>query len=123
MDRTKKIWSIVLLCAEILLAVLLVVLVIFADELVLGGMAASETKAEALVGVLLVIAALIYILPLVGMFFGAIGFVLSLVNIKIAQSKVIKGISIGFCVLYSLLLLAGVAFGVYFVIQFNGLMF
>ena len=118
MDRTKKIWSIVLLCAEILLAVALVVLVIFADELVLGGMDASETKAEAL-GVLLAIAALIYILPLVGMFFGSIGFVLSLVNIKIAHSKVIKGISIGFCVLYSLLLLSGAVLGLYYWMQFN----
>ena len=118
MDRTKKIWSIALLCAEILLAVSLVVLVFFAKEIVFGGMVTSETKAEAL-GMLLLLAALAYVLPFVAMFFGAVGFVLSLVNIKIAQSKVIKGVSIGFCVLYSLLLLSGVALGVYYWIQFN----
>lgn len=118
MEKTKKTWSIVLLCSEILLAVLLVLLVIFADEIVGGGMAASETKAEAL-GVLLAIAALVYILPFVGMFFGAIGFVVSGVCIAIAQNKIIKGISIGFCALYSLLLLSGAALGLYYWMQFN----
>ena len=118
MEKTKKTWSIVLLCAEILLAVLLVLLVIFADEIVGGGMAASETKAEAL-GILLAIAALVYILPFVGMFFGAIGFVISGVCITIADDKIIRGISIGFAVLYLLLLLSGAALGVYYWLQFN----
>ena len=118
MDRTKKIWSIVLLCTEILLAVLLVLLVIFADEIVGGGMAASETKAEAL-GMLLAIAALVYILPLVGMFFGAVGFVISGVCITIADDKIIRGISIGFAALYFLIMISGAALGVYYWLQFN----
>ena len=112
MDRTKKIWSIVLLCALILLTVLLVVFVFFAKELVFE-MVDLKTKAEAL-GMLFLLLALTYVLPLMAMFFGAIGSILSLVNIKISQSKVIKVISIGFCVLYSLLFLSSAVIGLYY---------
>lgn len=117
MDRSKKIWSVVLLCALILLTVLIVLLAVGIGELF--GSAETQDSREAAFGWLLVFAAIVYLLPLSLLFFGALGVIISGVNIKIAQSKVIKGISIGFCVLYSLLLLLGVALGVYYWIQFN----
>ena len=123
MDRSKKIWSVVLLCALILLTVLIVAVTFFADDFISGTMQSQDTRMGAFVMFLLIAMLLASFLPIVMMFFGTIGVIISGVNIKIAQSKVIKGISIGFCALYSLLLLLGVALGVYYWIQFNGLMF
>ena len=112
MDRTKKIWSIVLLCAEILLAVLIVVFTV-AIAVALGTAKPQESR-EAALGWILIFAAIVYALPFIVGFWGSIGFVMSAINIKISPSKVIKGFSIGFCVFYSLILLACAAFIVYY---------
>ena len=75
MDRTKKIWSIVLLCAEILLAVLIVVFTV-AIAVALGTAKPQESR-EAALGWILIFAAIVYALPFIVGFWGSIGFVMS----------------------------------------------
>ena len=103
MDKRKKIWSIVLLCLQILLVVCMVICTFDVIELFDEGEDLVETSG---IGWLLVMAALALAIPTVYGFLGSIGFVISLANVKIAQSKAMKIVSICFSVLYGLVLLA-----------------
>ena len=117
MNKNKKVWSVVLLCAEILLAVFLALLIIFGGALMVDGADSVDTKVEAL-GWLLVLSAILMLLPQLCLFFGALGLALSIANVKISESKAIKGISIGFIVLFSLVLLIGLIIGLCWTIVF-----
>ena len=103
MDKRKKIWSIVLLCVQILLVVCMVICTFGVIELFDEGEDLVQTSG---IGWLLVMAALAFVIPIVCGFLGSIGFVISLANVKIAQSKAMKIVSICFSVFYGLVLLA-----------------
>lgn len=105
MDKTKKIWSIVLLCLQILLVVCMVIFTFCVIGLFDEGEALVKTSG---IGWLLVMAAIIYAIPMVCGFLGSIGFVISLANVKIAQSKAMKIVSICFSIFYGIVLLASI---------------
>ena len=105
MDKTKKIWSIILLCLQILLVACMVLVTWSMLDFFDRG---SELDGTAGIAWLLVVAALVFAIPTVFGFFGSAGLIVSIINIKIAQSKIIKVISICFSVFYGIILLASV---------------
>ncbi len=117
MNKTKKIWSVILLCAEILLAVFVGLLILLGGTLIIEGGDNIDSKAEAL-GWLMALAAILISVPQLCLFFGALGLTLSIISIKISESGIIKGISIGFVALFSVVLLIGFVVGVCFMVAF-----
>jgi len=104
MDKRKKIWSIVLLCLQIFLVVCMVFAALWLMDL--ADLSSELESKGAGLGWLFVMAALAFAIPAVYGFLGSIGFVISLANVKIAQSKAMKIVSICFSVFYGLVLLA-----------------
>lgn len=108
MSKAKKIWSVVLLCALILIAVCMVAFVLGIGKIF---DAEPESSIAGAISVLLVVAAFVFALPMLCGSLAAVGIIIAIVNIKISQSRIIKGISIGFAALYGLILVCSFAWG------------
>ena len=116
---TKKTWSRILLCASaVILLLVLVLCVCAANTLCALKNAPIDASAGNFPGasVLAVILAELSVwggLLLFGFALSSTGWIFSLINIKIAESKKIKAVSIGFTCFYSavMLLVVGIFIG------------
>ncbi len=115
MSRTKKIWSVILLCVLVFIAVCMVAFFLGIGEIFDID---TEQKKAAGIGIILVAFAAMVATPMICGFLASVGFVIAIVNVKISEYKVVKGISIGFAVLYGIILLCAFAMGVYIAIMF-----
>lgn len=115
MSRTKKIWPVILLCVLIFIAVCMVAFLLGIGEIF--DIDTEQNKAAAL-GIILFAFAAMVATPMICGFLASVGFVIAIVNVKISEYKVVKGISIGFAVLYGIILLCAFAMGVYIAIMF-----
>ena len=116
---TKKTWSMILLCASAVIFLLVVALCIYmATTLFALKNSPVDTSAGSFPGasVLAVILAELSVwggFLLFGFALSSTGWIFSLINIKIAESKTIKAVSIGFTCFYSavMLLVVGIFIG------------
>lgn len=119
---TKKTWSRILLCASAVVFLLVVALCIYmATTLFALKNSPVDTSAGSFPGASVLAVALANITVWGGFLlfaFGlcAAGWILSLINIKIAESKKIKAVSIGFTCFYSAVMLLVVGFFIGFIL-------